>query len=99
MSNRTEWDDIPIRAHQRDGSIIMERKGSGPLRIGSAVKPLPDAEPKLSLNASSVDDDNTLKSVSVTLHISPETAREMGEWLIEHADDEPEDVMGGDGDE
>lgn len=102
MSNRREWEDIGVHVHQRDGSISMERNGTGPLRTGSGVKHAPDGEPKVSLNAFTVDDDSPLKSVTVHLHLSPETARELGEWLIEHADDEPESVVGpswGDGDE
>lgn len=101
MSNRTEWEDIGVHVHQRDGSISMERNGTGPLRTGSGIKHTPDADPRVSLNASIVGDDSPLKSVAVHLHLSPETARELGEWLIKHADDEPEDVLGpwGDDDE
>jgi hypothetical protein len=97
MSNRTEWEDIAVHVHQRDGSISMELNGEGPLRVGSGIKHTPDADPRVSLSASTESDDDTLRSAVVNLHFSPETARELGEWLIEHADDEPEDVLWGDG--
>jgi hypothetical protein len=97
MSDRREWTDIGVHVHQRDGSISMELTNSGPLRIGSGIKHSPEAEPKVSLSASTESDDDTLRSAVVNLHFPPETARELGEWLIEHADDEPETVQWGDG--
>lgn len=99
MSNRREWKDIAVHVFQRDGSISMEHTGDGPLRLGSGIKHTPNADPRVSLSASTVDEDETTRSVAINLHFSPETARELGEWLIEHANDEPETVVGGDFDE
>ena len=101
MSDRdhAEWSGIGITAQQDQGAIRIEQSGDAHLGVSGPWKPVVDSATKLQIHLHTPEDsedfDDTDSTVNISLSLSPDTAAELGEWLCEHADDEPARLMEG----
>lgn len=93
-----KWSDVGVRIEQNQGAIHMDMFGDAELLVSSPWKEFEGTDTLVPINVHYPTDICDSEQVAnISLSLSPETARELGEWLVEHADDEPEPFPGGDG--
>lgn len=93
-----KWSDVDIHVEQNQGAVYMDMYGDANLIVRSPTRSFEQIDPYVPLTAHHPDtigdrEEDCEQSARVNLSLPPETARELGEWLIEHADDEPETVL------
>lgn len=98
-----KWDAVDATIAQSQGNIDFTTLGEVSIVVSEMWRITAESEPVIPLNVyhpgvDTEDDDETENTATVNLSLPADTARELGEWLVEHADDEPETFLGGDGD-
>lgn len=97
---RLRWSDVGVNVQQCQGAIRMEMFGDADMAVYPPSQTAPETDPYLPISVhypTELGESDDVADIRVSL--SPETARELGEWLCEHADDDPDVVLDGDVDE